>query len=157
MEQVRESRSRVNPKEWVPVLLWRVKGVGERGTCRVYPSTYSTCINGRCVWLVVFGNVEKGSHGPNVWGSSDSVWQKYGIRMWNHSPNHQRNIEDYLTAHTTPEESLISGVWYGPIHRSRLTLVLPRSMYPYPPSPPFRTQRKLRMASLLDPNFSRSV
>jgi hypothetical protein len=147
----------VNPREWVPVLLWRVKGVGERGTCRVYPSTSFTYINGRWVWLVVFGNIEKGPHGLNVWRSSDSVWQKYRIRMWNFPLSHQRNIEIYLTSHTTPMKSLILGVRYRPIHRSRLAFVVPRSMDLYPPSPPSRTQRKLRMASLLDPDFSRSV
>jgi hypothetical protein len=75
MEQVRELRSRVNPRKWVPVLLWRVKGVGERGTCRVYLSTSFTCINGSLVCLVTFSKVAEGSHGLNVW-VRDSVSQK---------------------------------------------------------------------------------
>jgi hypothetical protein len=93
----------------------------------------------------------------SIYGFVTVSRRKYRIRMWNHSLSHRRNIEIYFTAHKTPRTSLTLGIRYRPIHRSRLTLVIPRLMNLYPPSPPSRTQSKLRMTSLLHPDFGRSV
>jgi hypothetical protein len=117
MEQVRELRSRVNPRKWVPVLLWRVKGVGERGTCRVHPITSFICVNGRYVYLFVFRKVKEGSHGLNVWNSGDSVWQKVSdphvellsklsMKHWNlshclHNSQEIIDLEDSVQVYTS--------------------------------------------------------